>query len=147
MKKTVRGTITYKAPPVIRQMKTKQRLEQFIDVDIYEPEPSRQQFIFYLQDPDDLDWWSKATDVEISYWPYHYVKTDFPIKAIKASSVRELTYKEVQEIMNKYKAIAKQQKAERMIKHREDEKKRIEQRKQQREELRKNPVEWAEEDW
>ncbi|MFH0756350.1 MAG: hypothetical protein V2B15_03585 [Bacteroidota bacterium] len=147
MKKTVRGTIIYKAPPVIQKMKTKERLEQYFELDIFEPELGRQRFVYHCQNPEDLKWWHNAVNVEVTFWAYHYVKSEFPINALKTSEVRELTHEEVAGIVDKFTKIAKQKLAERRKKHSEDEKKKIELRKQQQEERRKNPVEWTAEDW
>ncbi len=127
-------------------MKTKERFEQLFELESEEPEIGKQQFVLLCQDSDVIKWWENAIGVEVTYWPYHYYKTDFPIRAIKTSEVRQWKNKKMQ-FQEVWRKVEMEKEAERRKRNREEAKKRKEQRKLQEEELGKNFDKLTEDDF
>lgn len=146
MKKTVGGNIIYKAPPVIKEMKTKERYEQYFELESEEPEMGKLQFVFICQDPDILKWWENAVAAEVSYWPYLYYKTDFPIRAVKTTEIKpwKNAVMRVRELREKERL---RREAERRKRIEEKEKKEEEERKRIEEETGMKNEDWHEEQW
>ena len=103
MEKEIIGSVVFTAPPKSRIRKGKKILEQVLCVAVYEPHVDIKTFILRLGSLDQAMILPEGTGVSIRYKTGNNYRSVFPLKAIKASSVRGLKHMEMRSYFSNLK--------------------------------------------